>query len=66
MTKFNVEEYIQNTNKLRKDLKNYSENTDFDNLSDKDIMVANSVKELLDDLIEFESKLNDVTENYDV
>lgn len=60
MSKFNVEEYIQKTNKLREDLKNYSENIiDCNNLSDEDIMVLNSSKKLRDILVEFNAKLEE-------
>ena len=66
MIKFNVDEYIQNTNKLTKDLKNYLENgVDWNNLSDEDIMVLKSAEKLRDILVEFETKLDEVIENYD-
>ena len=66
MRKFNTERLLQKTNKLIKYFKNYLENgVDWNNLSDEDIMVLKSTEKLRDILEEFETKLDEIIENYD-
>lgn len=66
MRKFNAERLLQKTNKLIKYFKNYLENgVDWNNLSDEDIMVLKSTEKLRDILEEFETKLDEIIENYD-